>query len=275
MASGLCSSRSTASTASRPTRSTRTRSTSLSWSWGMQQPGTLTAAAAAAPARSTCRTSTFVTKYDKASPKLINACCNGKHLKKATLTCRKAGKDQLEYLKITMNDVHRQLVSAPAARRRARTSSRGPRGAQLREDRVRVQAAEGRRRARRRGHRRLGHHDQQDGLTAAPVDATEASPSAAVAHRCNEELDAIANTEMPAARRQLRLRHLPAGADQPRRQDQGRSRRTDGHADEIEVAAGTGALRPRRRSAATVATARRSYKHFVVIKRIDSRLDRR
>jgi type VI secretion system secreted protein Hcp len=46
---------------------------------------------------------------NSASPKLMLACASGEHIKKAVLTCRKAGKDQQEYLKITMSDV---LVSS-------------------------------------------------------------------------------------------------------------------------------------------------------------------
>lgn len=42
---------------------------------------------------------------DKASPKLMEHCATGKHIKKAVLTARKAGGDQMEYLKITMEDV--------------------------------------------------------------------------------------------------------------------------------------------------------------------------
>ncbi len=47
----------------------------------------------------------FTTHVSKASPKLMLACASGEHLKKAVLTCRKAGKDQQEYLKFTMSDV--------------------------------------------------------------------------------------------------------------------------------------------------------------------------
>ncbi len=51
----------------------------------------------------------FVKKVDKASAKLFTACCTGEHLKTATLTCRKAGKDQQEFLKIILSPV---LVSS-------------------------------------------------------------------------------------------------------------------------------------------------------------------
>jgi type VI secretion system secreted protein Hcp len=51
----------------------------------------------------------FVMSVNKASPKLMLACSNGEHIKSAILTCRKAGKDQQEYLKVTMSDL---LVSS-------------------------------------------------------------------------------------------------------------------------------------------------------------------
>lgn len=47
-----------------------------------------------------------VTKWvDKSSPNLFLACCNGKNMKEAVLTVRKAGEKPLEYLKLTMKDV--------------------------------------------------------------------------------------------------------------------------------------------------------------------------
>jgi type VI secretion system secreted protein Hcp len=46
----------------------------------------------------------FVMKVNKSSPKLMLACASGEHIKKAILTCRKAGKDQQEYLKFTFSD---------------------------------------------------------------------------------------------------------------------------------------------------------------------------
>jgi type VI secretion system secreted protein Hcp len=42
---------------------------------------------------------------DKASPQLFQACATGQHLKEATVTQRKAGKGQQEFLIIKMNDV--------------------------------------------------------------------------------------------------------------------------------------------------------------------------
>lgn len=44
----------------------------------------------------------FVKRADKASSKLFTACCTGEHFKKVTLTCRRAGKEQQEFLIIEM-----------------------------------------------------------------------------------------------------------------------------------------------------------------------------
>jgi type VI secretion system secreted protein Hcp len=46
----------------------------------------------------------FVMKVNKSSPKLMLACASGEHIKKAVLVCRKAGKDQQEFLKYTFSD---------------------------------------------------------------------------------------------------------------------------------------------------------------------------
>lgn len=51
----------------------------------------------------------FVMKVNKASPKLLLACASGDHIKSAIFTCRKAGKEQQEFLKYTFSDV---LVSS-------------------------------------------------------------------------------------------------------------------------------------------------------------------
>lgn len=42
---------------------------------------------------------------DKASPILMAACATGEHIKDATITVRKAGKGQQEFLIIKMNDI--------------------------------------------------------------------------------------------------------------------------------------------------------------------------
>jgi type VI secretion system secreted protein Hcp len=51
----------------------------------------------------------FTIPTQKASPKLLLACATGDHIKNAILTCRKAGKEQQEFLKYTFTDL---LVSS-------------------------------------------------------------------------------------------------------------------------------------------------------------------
>lgn len=51
----------------------------------------------------------FTKKVDAASPKLFLHCCTGEHIGEITLTCRKAGKDQQEFLTITLTNA---IVSA-------------------------------------------------------------------------------------------------------------------------------------------------------------------
>jgi type VI secretion system secreted protein Hcp len=53
----------------------------------------------------------FTAKTSKASPQLFLHCAQGRHIKQALLTVRKAGGTQQEYLKIKLNDV---LVSSYA-----------------------------------------------------------------------------------------------------------------------------------------------------------------
>ena len=80
-----------------------------SWSWGETQSGTHGAGGGGGAGKVSMQDFHFVMKINKASPKLILACASGEHIKKAVLTCRKAGKDQQEFLKITMSDA---LVSS-------------------------------------------------------------------------------------------------------------------------------------------------------------------
>jgi type VI secretion system secreted protein Hcp len=46
-----------------------------------------------------------MTRTSKASPQLLLACASGQHFKSATLTVRKAGKDQQEFLVYKLSDV--------------------------------------------------------------------------------------------------------------------------------------------------------------------------
>jgi type VI secretion system secreted protein Hcp len=76
----------------------------LSWSWGVTNDLTV-AGTGAGQSRASFHDLSFTHKIDKASPKLMQACATGVHLKEATITHRKAGKGQQEFLVIKMNDV--------------------------------------------------------------------------------------------------------------------------------------------------------------------------
>jgi type VI secretion system secreted protein Hcp len=80
-----------------------------SWSWGQNQTGTGHSGGGGGAGKVSMQDFHFVMKVQKASPKLALACANGEHIKNALLTCRKAGKEQQEFLKVKMTDV---LVSS-------------------------------------------------------------------------------------------------------------------------------------------------------------------
>jgi type VI secretion system secreted protein Hcp len=76
-----------------------------SWTWGESQLGTHAGGGGGGAGKVSMQDFHFAMKINKASPKLMLACANGEHIKKAVLTCRKAGKEQQEYFKITMQDL--------------------------------------------------------------------------------------------------------------------------------------------------------------------------
>jgi type VI secretion system secreted protein Hcp len=74
----------------------------LSYSWGVHTAGPLSGGGSG---KATFHDLSIVHHIDKATPQLMQACATGVHLKDATITQRKAGKGQLEFLVIKMNDV--------------------------------------------------------------------------------------------------------------------------------------------------------------------------
>ena len=77
----------------------------LSWSWGVSQSGSAGHGGGGGAGKATFHEFTFTHHIDRASPLLMKACATGTHIKDATITVRKAGKGQQEYLIITMTDV--------------------------------------------------------------------------------------------------------------------------------------------------------------------------
>ena len=77
----------------------------LSWSWGVTNAKASPTGSGGAEGKATFHDLSFTHKIDKASPLLLKGCATGQHLKEATITRRKAGKGQQEFLVIKMNDV--------------------------------------------------------------------------------------------------------------------------------------------------------------------------
>ena len=77
----------------------------LSWSWGVTQSGSIRTGGGGGEGKATFNDFNFTHHVDKASPNLMRACATGEHIKEATITARKAGKGQQEFLIIKMNDV--------------------------------------------------------------------------------------------------------------------------------------------------------------------------
>jgi type VI secretion system secreted protein Hcp len=83
----------------------------LSFSFGETQSATSGHGGGGGAGRVEMSDFSFTARTSKASPQLFLHCAQGKHIKQAFLTARKAGGSQQEYLKIKLNDV---LVSSYA-----------------------------------------------------------------------------------------------------------------------------------------------------------------
>jgi len=77
----------------------------MSFSWGVANAGSMAFGSGGGEGKAAFHDLSFVHKIDKASPILMQSCATGVHLKEATITHRKAGKGQQEFLVIKMNDV--------------------------------------------------------------------------------------------------------------------------------------------------------------------------
>ena len=76
-----------------------------SWSWGETNAGDSANRGGMGAGKVVMQDFHFVMRMNKATPKLFLACATGEHIKSAVLVCRKAGKEQQEYLKVTMSDL--------------------------------------------------------------------------------------------------------------------------------------------------------------------------
>ena len=77
----------------------------LSWSWGVSQSGSAAHGGGGGAGKATFADLVFTHRIDKASPLLLKACATGQHIPDATITQRKAGGGQQDYLVIKLTDV--------------------------------------------------------------------------------------------------------------------------------------------------------------------------
>jgi type VI secretion system secreted protein Hcp len=77
----------------------------LSWSWGASQSGTTHMGPGGGAGKVSVQDISVMKYVDSASHALWLACCKGKHIAKAKLTCRKAGGDAVNYLVIEMEEI--------------------------------------------------------------------------------------------------------------------------------------------------------------------------
>jgi type VI secretion system secreted protein Hcp len=76
-----------------------------SWSWGETMASKSGPGGGAGAGKVQMQDFHFVMRLNRASPLLAKACATGKHIKLATLTVRKAGKAQQEYLIFKFHDL--------------------------------------------------------------------------------------------------------------------------------------------------------------------------
>src|SRR5258708_8159410 len=76
-----------------------------SFSFGATQSGSFSAMGGGGSGKVSMQDFHFTIPTQKASPKLLLNCATGNHIPKGILTCRKAGKEQQEFLKYTFSDL--------------------------------------------------------------------------------------------------------------------------------------------------------------------------
>lgn len=77
----------------------------LSWSWGETNSGTFSSGGGGGAGKVNMQDFHFVINMGKHTPILMQLCAKGDHIPTGLLTCRKAGGDKMEFLKVEFNDL--------------------------------------------------------------------------------------------------------------------------------------------------------------------------
>ncbi|MBX9403043.1 type VI secretion system tube protein Hcp [Lysobacter sp. BMK333-48F3] len=80
-----------------------------SYGWGAKQPGSMATGSGGGTGKASFNDLKVTAVIDKASPAILKYCANGRHLPSVEISVCKAGGTQVEYLRITLNEV---LVTA-------------------------------------------------------------------------------------------------------------------------------------------------------------------
>lgn len=83
----------------------------LSFSWGASNPTTIGSGGGGGGGKASLSPINIMKKSDKSSPLLFQACCQGKHFPKATVTLHKAGGDEaVDYLVYELERVYIESI---------------------------------------------------------------------------------------------------------------------------------------------------------------------
>jgi type VI secretion system secreted protein Hcp len=77
----------------------------FSWSFGASQPAMSALGGGGGVGKVSVHDITVTKQVDKSSTTLFLNCCNGAHIKEATITSRKAGGDQQDFMKVKLTDI--------------------------------------------------------------------------------------------------------------------------------------------------------------------------
>jgi type VI secretion system secreted protein Hcp len=75
-----------------------------SFSWGLSQTGSAASGTGHGAGKAQLQDFSFTKKTDKSTPNLMQHCATGKHIAEVLVTIRKAGGEQVEYLKYKFTD---------------------------------------------------------------------------------------------------------------------------------------------------------------------------
>ena len=86
----------------------------VSFSWGANQPGNMASGGGGGTGKASFNDLHVVARIDTAAPAVMKHCASGKHLGKVEVSVCKAGGEQVEYSKITLEEVLATSVQVSA-----------------------------------------------------------------------------------------------------------------------------------------------------------------